>query len=89
MGLIETHLTAIETLLFSGLATLLAAKLAARVFKAEFRRKKCVFCGESISADEHAHHLEICGLMKLLDRRTLASDCDHELKQFIMPRNGN
>lgn len=69
MGLIETHVNGIEALLFSLLAILLAARLAARIFKAEFRRKRCVFCGEAIAADEHAHHLEICGLMKLMERR--------------------
>lgn len=65
----ETHLNGVEALLFSVLAIVLAARLAARIFKAEFRRKKCVFCGESISPDEHVHHLEICGLIKLMERR--------------------
>jgi len=32
---------------------------------ARLRPRKCVFCGESIAADEHPHHLEICGLMTL------------------------
>jgi hypothetical protein len=31
----------------------------------EFRSKKCVFCDQSIAADEHSHHLEICGLKAL------------------------
>ncbi len=69
MGPIETHLNGIEALLFGLLAIVLAAGLAVRIFKAEFRRKKCVFCGESIPADEHAHHLEICGLTILMERR--------------------
>jgi hypothetical protein len=40
----------------------LALRLAKRMIKAEFSKKRCVFCGEKIPADEHSHHLEICSL---------------------------
>lgn len=58
----EIQFNAFEAFLFSALALLLTAGLVKRIIKAEFRRKKCVFCGHSIPADEYSHHLEICGL---------------------------
>lgn len=39
-----------------------------RTFRAETRPRKCVFCGVTVPPDEHAHHLEICGL-KMIQRR--------------------
>ena len=36
-----------------------------RAVHSELRPRKCVFCGESVAADEHPHHLEICGLKTL------------------------
>lgn len=65
MAMLEIQFNAFEALLFGALALVLAVGIANRIIKAEFRRKKCVFCGDSIPADEHAHHLEICGLKKL------------------------
>jgi hypothetical protein len=43
--------------------------LLVRFIRSEVRPRKCVFCGEKIPADEHAHHLEICGLKMMLSRR--------------------
>jgi hypothetical protein len=39
-----------------------------RVIKSELRSRRCVFCGKSIAPDEHAHHLEICGLKMMYKR---------------------
>jgi hypothetical protein len=36
-----------------------------RAVHSELKPRTCVFCGERIDADEHPHHLEICGLMTL------------------------
>jgi hypothetical protein len=61
----EIPFNTFEAFLFAALALVLSAGVATKIFKAEFRPKRCVFCGESVAADEHAHHLEICGLKKL------------------------
>jgi hypothetical protein len=61
----EISFNAFEAFLFGALALVLAAGIVHRIIRDEFRRKKCVFCGDLVPADEHAHHLEICGLKKL------------------------
>lgn len=63
--MIEYPFNTVEALLLGGLALGLIGGLVRRIVKAEFRPKECVFCGRSVAADEHAHHLEICGLKKM------------------------
>ena len=62
----EIPFTEIDTILFGALASALAVAVVIKILKNEFRSKKCVFCGNFIAADEHAHHLEVCGLRNLL-----------------------
>jgi hypothetical protein len=59
----------IETALVGFVVLALAAIHLWRVLRSELRPRTCVFCGESIPSDDHAHHLEICGLKALLSRR--------------------
>jgi hypothetical protein len=59
----------------SALATFALAFLGLhlwRLLKSEVLPKKCVFCGGSISPDEYAHHLEICGLKALASRDNIS-----------------
>jgi hypothetical protein len=39
-----------------------------RTVRSEVLPRKCVFCGDTVPAHEHTHHLEICGL-KMMSRR--------------------
>jgi hypothetical protein len=56
----------IETALLGFVVLALAAIHLWRVLRAELRPRECVFCGASVASDDHAHHLEICGLKTLL-----------------------
>jgi hypothetical protein len=58
----------IELLLAGVFVLALAAIHLWRTFRAEVRPRTCVFCGHSVPAAEHAHHLEICGLKRLMQR---------------------
>jgi len=64
----EIPFNAFESLFFCLVAFLLAVALGRRILKSEFGKKTCVFCGAEVPAEEHAHHLEICGL-KMMGRR--------------------
>lgn len=57
-----------EATLLGSVALTLAAIHFWRIIRSELRPRKCVFCGDSIPAIEHEHHLETCGLRKLLTR---------------------
>ncbi len=59
----------IDVLLLGLLGLALVGKLVFRFLKAEFGRHTCVLCGEAVPADEYTHHLEICGLKRLLQRQ--------------------
>jgi hypothetical protein len=39
-----------------------------RVLRSEFRRRRCIFCGESIPSEDYADHVAIHGLKALLER---------------------
>lgn len=58
----------LEALLFGAVAAVSAVGVARRIIKQDFGKKKCVFCGGEIPADEYEHHLEICGLKMLAKR---------------------
>lgn len=64
----EIQFNSIEGYFLCVIALLLVFALGKRIIKHEFLPKKCVFCGASVPADEHTHHLEICGL-KMMHRR--------------------
>jgi len=59
----------IEMLIAGAFVLALGAIHLWRAIKSELRSRRCVFCGESIAPDEHAHHLEICGLKMIMSRR--------------------
>jgi hypothetical protein len=61
----------IETALFGVGVMVLAAIHLWRVLRSEFRSRTCVFCGDSVRSEDHAHHLEICGLTALLENKKL------------------
>jgi hypothetical protein len=69
LHLLEIPYVEIEMSLAGVFVLALAALHLWRTLRAELRPRKCVFCGEKIPADEHAHHLEICGLKMMLSRR--------------------
>jgi len=57
-----------------------------RAVHSELRPRKCVFCGESIAADEHPHHLEICGLMTLSVRSAGRGRADVQIRRAAWAR---
>lgn len=59
----------IETALIGFAVLALAAIHLWRVLRSELRPRTCVFCGASVPSDDHAHHLEICGLKALMTRK--------------------
>jgi hypothetical protein len=61
----EFPFNSVETIVLGVLALGLVVNVAIKVLREEFCSKECVFCGRSVAAGEHAHHLEICGLKKL------------------------
>ena len=65
MHIPDSPLNTVESAIFGVVALLSAMRVAKRILKDEFYSKRCAFCGNLIPADEHAHHLEMCGLKKL------------------------
>ncbi len=63
----EIPYTKIETLLVGAFILALAAIHLWRMLKSELSSRECVFCRKTVPADEHTHHLKICGLRKLYD----------------------
>jgi hypothetical protein len=57
----------IEALLVGAFILALAVIHLWRTLKSELRKRECVFCGKAVPSDEHAHHLEICGLRRIYD----------------------
>jgi hypothetical protein len=50
-----------------------------RAIKSEFCSRRCVLCEKSVAPDEHAHHLEICGL-RMTHKRTVERALDISLR---------
>src|SRR5271165_2570830 len=57
-----------------------------RAVHSELRPRKCVFCGETVDAEEHPHHLEICGLMMLSIRGVKLNLADVQTRSATAPR---